>query len=334
MVNLFIVAFALFNTLVLVKYLWDAKKEKLRALVPLVLSFVVSAAIIFLLNEPANETTAYLILDFAVLFSIIPFYYARRTRWLLLTVIIIAAEFFYATYVFGSLLYPFIQMFAIGTTFGMIHRKGLAGLNVPHIAGTKRVETRRDFVHIGIGIVLLAIFLILPFYYAVYITIIVIFLGYIYNSALVSRFSKSRHYSILSSFERNVEIFGLGALYLAVGTAFLLGFIHNLHFVIIGIAALLLADPIATIVGMNVGGAKLFYNKKKSVLGTLAFFLVVTLVGYPFIGAYSVLFGAVLALVESVKIPFDDNLTIPIAMIIIYVIFLMTVGQLPFSSIL
>ena len=77
-------------------------------------------------------------------------------------------------------------------------------------------------------------------------------------------------------------------------------------------------------------GPKLFYNKNKSVYGTLAFFAVVAIVGYPFIGTYSLLFGAGLALVESIKLPVDDNIMISVVMILLYIVFLALMNQLPF----
>ncbi len=323
--------FAVLGTIALIIYIIDSlKMKKTGGLVPLVASFLIGLAIMVALNEVFNETTTYFILNFAVLFSILPFYYIRNSGKLLAFLILIFAEFFYVTYAYGSVLYPFIQMLAIGTGIGLIYRNGSEIFKRGSRKIDKGIETRRDYVHIALGIVIIALFLALPFYYAVYATTALIMLGYLYNSLLGNLGKGRKAYGILSSLERPNALYGEGALYLAVGVALLVGFIHNLHFVIIGISALLFADPLATIIGLNLKGPKLFYNKKKSVYGTLAFLVVVTIMGYPFIGIYALFFGVGLALVESVKFPIDDNIMIAVVMIILYIIFLTYVGKLPF----
>lgn len=329
--NIYTLLFALLNTAIVIIYIADSlKAKKGKGLIyPLLASLVTCLIIVLLLNEVFNETTTYFIFNFALLFSILPFYYIRNTKKLLSFLTLILIEFFYVTYIYGSVLYPFIQMLAIGTGFGLIYRSGFGLFKYKHEKTNKSVETNRDIVHILLGVILLSLFLIVPFYYAVYITTMLILIGYIYNSRLGKKRS-GRAYSIFSSLERQEALFGTGALYLGVGVALLLGFVHNLHFVIIGISALLFADPLATIVGVNTKGPRLFYNKNKSVLGTLAFFATVSIIGYPFIGFYALLFGIGLAFMESMKLPVDDNITISIVMIILYVIFLSTVHQLPF----
>lgn len=329
--NIYTLLFALLNTTIIIVYVVDSLKTKRsrELLYPLVTSFVAGLVIILLLNELVNETTTYFILNFAILFSILPFYYIRNTSKLLSFLTLILIEFFYVTYIYGSVLYPFIQMLAIGTGFGLFYRSGLEAFKENYSRAIKSVETRRDVLQILLGVILLLLFLSLTFYYAVYVTTTLILIGYIYNSRLGKKRS-GKAYSIFNSLERAGTLYGTGALYLGVGVALLLGFVHNLHFVIIGISALLFADPLATIVGVNTHGPKLFYNKKKSVLGTLAFFATVSIVGFPFIGFYSLLFGAGLAFVESVELPIDDNITISIVMIVLYIIFLSLVHQLPF----
>ena len=299
----------------------------MRGVLPLVVGFVIGLLILTLLSEIYNETTTYFLLDFAVLFSILPFYYIRNTPKMFLFLIVIIAEFFYATFLYGTILYPFLQMFAIGTACGAVYRSGLEVLEREH-RENRKIETQRDLVHILIGIIVLALFVFLNFYTTVYVLTTLILIGYIYNSALGNR-KPGKLSGILKSLERENVLYGLGAVYLGVGAALLVGFIHNLHFVIIGVAALFFADPIATIVGVNLNGPKLFYNKKKSLFGTLAFFAVVSLIGYPFIGYYSLLFGLGLAIIESMKFPIDDNIMIAIVMIVLYVLFLSLVHQLP-----
>ncbi len=327
--NIIVVAYAILSVVALLMYTRDSlKKRDKAALVPLAISVVIALAVVFLLSEIVNETTIFFALDFAMLFAIMPYYYAVRTRKLIALLALIAFGFFYATYSYGSLLYPFIQMFAIGTMMGLLYKGGPTVLKKVARRDSKSLETRRDVVHVFLGAIIMLLFLSTTFYYAEYITTILIIIGYVYNSALAKY--KGKGFSFLSKFERSDDLFGTGALYLGVGVLLLLGFVHTLHFMIIGIAALMFADPIATIVGLNLDGPKLFYNKKKSVYGTLAFMAVVLIVGYPFIGYYAALFAAILAFVESTESPIDDNIAIPLVMIIVYIIFLGSIGWLPF----
>jgi dolichol kinase len=327
-VNPIVIALALLSALVFVMYFRDIlQKRDKRGLVPLVMSVAVGAAVLWLLHEISNETTVFFALTFAVLFAMMPFYYTMRTRKLLAILILIGIEFSYATYTYGSLLFPFIQMLAVGTAFGVYHKSAtLFGETERGVS--KKVETHRDIVHIFLGAILFSLFLFLPFYYAVYIATVLIILGYLYNSAS-GKHKNGNLYAFLSRFERSGALYGLGALYLGVGVALILGFIHTLHFALIGLAAILFADPIATIVGINLNGPKLPYNKKKSVYGTLAFFLAVTILGFPFVGYYSIFFGAGLAVVESLKIPIDDNVLIAAVMIVLYIVYLAYLGMLP-----
>ena len=326
--NPIVVASALLSALAFVMYFKDIlRKHDKRGLVPLVLSVVVGAAVIWLLNETGNETTIFFALNFAVLFAMMPFYYAMRTRKLLAILVLIGVEFFYATYAYGSLLFPFIQMLAIGTAFGVYHKSATI-FGETEKRESRKVETRRDIIHIALGAIIFALFLMLPFYYAVYAVTVLIILGYLYNS-VSGRHKNGKLYAVLSRFERSGALYGLGALYLGIGVALILGFVHTLHFALIGLAAVLFADPIATIVGINIAGPKLPYNKKKSVYGTLAFFLTATILGFPFVGYYSVFFGVGLAVVESLSIPIDDNILIAVVMIVLYIIYLSYLGMLP-----
>lgn len=328
--NYFTLFFALLNVAAVTVYTVDStRRDNTRGLSPLIASVAAGAAIIVLLSELGNETVMFFALSFALLFSMLPFYYTMKTRKMLALLGLAVLQFFYATYSYGSLLYPFIQMFAVGTAFGVYYKLGKESFNYRHERDSKSVETKRDVIHILLGTVILALFMVLPFYYAIYATFTLILIGYVYNSIL-GKNKRGKLFSFLNSLERPNSLYGLGALYLGVGTAFLIGFIHNFHFLIIGTTALFLADPIATIVGMNLKGPKLPYNKNKSVYGTLSFFLVVSLIGYPFIGSYSLLFGLGLAFVESVRSLIDDNISISVSMIILYILFLSLVHQLPF----
>ncbi|MCL5430300.1 MAG: hypothetical protein M1504_02375 [Candidatus Marsarchaeota archaeon] len=311
-------------------YLVDLiESRKLKPLLYIAASIIVGLAVVYVLRESINETTVFFVSSLVVIFSMIPYYYMKSTSKMLLFLAIAILEFIYATFSYGTLLFPFVQMFAIGTGMGFWARSGTGILTHRHKRASKLVETKRDTIHISLGIVLLLLFVFLRFYDAVYVTMGLVFLAYIYNSMLGKR-GKGIIYSALSSMERTGALYGMGALYLGIGTAILLGFIHTTSFAIVGIAALFFADPIATIVGVNLGSIKLPYNRKKSVVGTIAFFIVTSIAAYFAVGFYGLEFGAVLAIIESLDIPIDDNVLISIAMVVMYIVFLAVMNQLPF----
>lgn len=320
------IIFAVLSAIVALVYIKDSWRG-VKGFVPLAASVITAAVVAWLLGNIIGEISVFFVLDFAMLFAILPFYYGKHTAKLLLFLIFIILMFAYAMLTYGSLLYQFIEMFAIGTGYGIFYRSGLGGLKRVQKRSSKKVETTRDFAHIALGVAIFAIFMLFDFYTASLITITLVFIGYIYNSVLGINGRGNR---MLKTMEREESLYGLGALYLGVGATLIIGFVHNLPFALIGFAALFFADPLATIVGLNLDGPKLPYSRKKSVYGTLAFFLAVAVTGYLFIGIYSVAFAVLLAVVESFDTPLDDNISIALTMVIVYIIFLANAHLLPF----
>jgi dolichol kinase len=304
--------------------------KKPKNTLPLIASFITGALVLFITKEILGEIGVFFTLCFALIFAMAVYYYSKDLGKLIIFLAVAIAELVYLTtlYPAGNSLYPFVQMLAIGTAYGVIYRNGFEIFTQRSKRQIGTVEIRRDYVHLLLGVVVLAIFLLFSVYYAIAIVVGLIIIGYVNNSVLAQR-RKGSFYRFLTSLERPEANYGVSALYLGVGTLLLIGFIHNLHFLIIGFSALLFADPIATIAGITFGRIKLFYNKRKSVIGTAAFFAVVSLVGYVFVGPYSLLFGISLAIVESVDMRIDDNITIAVFMIFVYILYLYLANQLP-----
>lgn len=320
------IIFAVLSAVIALIYIKDSWRG-IKGFLPLIAGVVTAGIVVWLLGNITGEIAVFFIMDFAMLFSILPFYYGKHNAKLLVFLLFILAVFAYATAMYGFDLYKFIEMFAIGTGFGISYRSGLGGLKRAQKRGSRKLETTRDLIHIALGIAIFAIFLIFDFYTAAMIAISLIFVAYIFNSIVSMNGRRSR---IIKALEREESLYGLGAIYLAVGAALIIGFIHNLHFALIGFAALFFADPLATIAGLNLDGPKLPYSKKKSVYGTAAFFIAVALIGYVFVGVYSIAFAALLAMVESFDAPVDDNISIALVMVIVYIFFLAGAHLLPF----
>ncbi|MEM0124213.1 MAG: hypothetical protein QXF41_01550, partial [Candidatus Micrarchaeaceae archaeon] len=56
-------------------------------------------------------------------------------------------------------------------------------------------------------------------------------------------------------------------------------------------------------------------NKGKTVGGTLAFFVVLSALGYIAVGYYALVVSLVCALVESAPVRIDDNFSVPAALV-------------------
>lgn len=120
----------------------------------------------------------------------------------------------------------------------------------------------------------------------------------------------------LGMFEREGVIPGYGSLLYLVGVLLLFTFLEDPAKIATSILILGIGDGMATIVGME-GTAKILYNKKKTVEGSIAFFAFCLPVFF-LSGFAGVVAAFVSAVVESLPLDMDDNVTIPIACIIVF----------------
>lgn len=104
-----------------------------------------------------------------------------------------------------------------------------------------------------------------------------------------------------------------GTFWFILGSLSILSFIPSFAGILASLYLLSVADAVSTVVGMR-GTRKLFYNKKKTLEGTLAFFLA-GLPAFIFIGPPAIALSALCALVESLPLRLDDNATVPLACI-------------------
>ncbi|MFH0835375.1 MAG: hypothetical protein V1881_03460 [Candidatus Micrarchaeota archaeon] len=117
---------------------------------------------------------------------------------------------------------------------------------------------------------------------------------------------------VLDTFERRfVEFPGKGALMYVVGCLFLVTFSQSLSFALAMICVLAFGDGFATIIGVR-GMHPLAWNKSKSVEGLAAFIVASVASASLFVPFNAVLFySVILAFVEAIDFPVDDNLLIP-----------------------
>ena len=120
-------------------------------------------------------------------------------------------------------------------------------------------------------------------------------------------------------FEREDVLFpGFGSACYATGVLIPLVFLTDINQIAAAIFILAFGDGISTVIG-RLGKARLPYNPEKSIEGSVAFFLA-SLPAYLFIGPAIVPLAAVASLVESIPFGLDDNLTIPIACTVFFLV--------------
>lgn len=318
--DLYSLLFIIVTTALAAVYCVDSWRRNTRGyIIPLVLSVVSVYVVLLLLHPGASQFYTQLSLGagIAIISTVLAaFYITRPIAFLPVMALLIAASVLYIVTYPGSML--FAGMFGIGTMYGLTYRS-IRNRSSPMKFTKKRksTEVNRDLIHILLGIVLVAALFSTGFSQATKIIFGLILLGYIVNNILSTNRLVGVYRRILP-LERNNVVYGSGAMHLAAGTALLIGFIPNFNFVMFGIIALFFADPIATIVGLNISRARIPFNREKTVAGSLAFFAVAAVLGYPFVGVYSISFGIILAIIESLNILVDDNIRVGVVTVLLY----------------
>lgn len=102
-----------------------------------------------------------------------------------------------------------------------------------------------------------------------------------------------------------------------IGMLVAISFTNNLLYSIVLIGILSVSDGLATVLGMH-GNTKIFWNPKKSVLGTIAFIASALLVSSIFLNLYqAIVLSVFLGFIETLPLLFDDNLLITLAGVIL-----------------
>ncbi len=123
----------------------------------------------------------------------------------------------------------------------------------------------------------------------------------------------------IKHFERNnIPFPGWGSACYATGVLLVTSFLEDPNAIIAALIIMALGDGMSTLIGRK-GRIKLPYNRKKTLEGTIAFF-VFSLLGYPFVGGVIIPVAIVAAIVEGLDLPMDDNLTVPIVITFLFLV--------------
>jgi phytol kinase len=181
------------------------------------------------------------------------------------------------------------------------------------------LELRRKLLHSLFGLVLILIL----FYFKRKILIIFLSSLLLFGSIMILWRLKGNRIPIAEWFEetferKNVRFPGYGAFWYVVGTLLLALSISDANEIAAAILALALGDSAATIFGIR-GVHALPYNRGKTIEGTFAF-LIFSLPSYLLVGYAGFPLSLLTAIAESLPVPFDDNLLIPIIAVLFFII--------------
>lgn len=117
---------------------------------------------------------------------------------------------------------------------------------------------------------------------------------------------------------RNVLFIGWGSACYVAGILIPLTFLTDVNQIAAAIFILAIGDGFSTIIG-RMGKIRLPHNRKKTLEGSVAF-LLSSLPAYYFVGPVIVPVALLATVIESISSPIDDNLTVPIACTIFFLV--------------
>ncbi|MGC8648221.1 MAG: hypothetical protein ACP5SJ_01845 [Candidatus Micrarchaeia archaeon] len=329
-----------FNLSLLLVFSYFAFKRGAKDLIAAIVPAALVVASGFALQSPAYSVIV--AASFAAIFSELAIQYANSSRFFAPIFLVAVLELFLLWLYYGfAPIYLFAIGFSLGTSSGLEYFQSL--VKNQNMRSTSRVEISRDFFQIFLGAVVIAVVLFFNEIGAAAIALLGI-VAYMALRLLSSCSSKSSHYSkakrksairssgsrrileMLLSFEREGTVFGLGALYLLSGYMLLFGAVHEIAFLLFGIAVLTLSDSAATIVGRSAKRRHpLPYNHSKSAEGSSTFFIVSFALGIILLGnvLFALLASVLLAFLESAPLRLDDNILVASAIAAFYLLFLL-----------
>jgi len=173
-----------------------------------------------------------------------------------------------------------------------------------------RRETSRQLFHLVVGLLTIAVL----YSFGRTFMVTAAFFTLLAGTLLINSWFVGRKYRIvgwfIKRFERRDVLFpGWGSACYTAGILIPLAFLSDINQIAAVIFIIAVGDSFSTMVG-RFGKHSLPYNKKKSLEGTAAFFFS-SLPSWFFIGVSSVPLAIIGAVVESLGLEIDDNLTIP-----------------------
>ncbi|MCX6778033.1 MAG: hypothetical protein NT157_04065 [Candidatus Micrarchaeota archaeon] len=177
------------------------------------------------------------------------------------------------------------------------------------------MEGRRQAFHALVGIALIACILALGPETMKFAVLLLFLVGIVvvHQKLVGSRIPIADE--MLMAFERPHQPPAHGAFWYAVGVMLIMSFLQAEPEIIACIYVLAVPDAVSTLAGLR-SSHPLPYNKTKSIEGSLAFF-VFSLPAYLAVGPVAIPLAIVATLVESADLRLNDNLTVPLACVVV-----------------
>lgn len=182
-----------------------------------------------------------------------------------------------------------------------------------------RTEAERQIMHLLVGLATIAMLFIFSRPFTAGAVFFVLLSGTLLINARIQGVKIPFVEWFVERFERKDILFpGFGSACYAIGVLIPLVFLTDFNQIASCILVLAVGDGLSTLVGRK-GKRKLPYNKEKTLEGALAFFMG-ALPSVLFIGILGIPLAALAAIVETINFRIDDNLTVPIACTIFFLV--------------
>ncbi|MFH0713412.1 MAG: hypothetical protein V1722_03040 [Candidatus Micrarchaeota archaeon] len=184
--------------------------------------------------------------------------------------------------------------------------------------GNAKREDLRKVVHLLVGVAAVSIVQFVGFNSGLLFLVAIFLVGLLLANFKMLGGEVKAVDQILSVLDRGDSVPAKGAMVFAAGIIILLTYARPLEFAL-GIVLLHAAgDAFATIVGRRFSKHSLPWNREKTIAGIASYFIFGTLAALVFIPFPSViLYALVLAIVESLPLKVDDNLTVPLTALLL-----------------
>lgn len=178
-------------------------------------------------------------------------------------------------------------------------------------------EIGRQIIHIFSGLLMILLFIT----YGRYVFMLIILLALVLASIIVNLRLQNKKVIIFDWFEQKFERQDIrfpwwGPTFYLLGSLLIATFLSEPKAIASSIFILAVGDGFSTLIGLK-GKHKLPYNDKKTIEGSMAFFLA-CLPLYLLIGNAIFPLAFIAAVVEAYPIKLEDNLTIPAACVLFF----------------
>jgi dolichol kinase len=178
-------------------------------------------------------------------------------------------------------------------------------------------EDERQIFHLALGISLLAMVQLIGVELSAYVAGVSLIIGLVLVHIKLSYVHLGKLEWLIERLERPGVVAGYGAMTFTAAVLCILTLLSSQQQILASLAILGIGDAASTIAGRR-SRQKLPYNAKKTVGGTLAFFLSSAPFAMYFAGLPALLVAAAAALAESAESKIDDNLIIAVACVVLF----------------